>query len=67
LATKGGWSSAPIHIEAIGRNGVVLAADSMIYKMTDSPGDARVSGGLLYISPAEVAHLSKVRVGFGSH
>ena len=45
----------------------MLAADSMIYKMTDSPGDARVSGGLLYISPAEVAHLSKVRVGFGSH
>jgi hypothetical protein len=65
--SKGDFADATLRIEAVSANGVVLGTDSMVYRITILPEPHRVTGGLRSLSPAEVAHMATVRVGFTDH
>lgn len=61
------YSRAVLRIQAVGANGVVIASDSMLYDITNPPRDQKVSGGLYGLTPAEMSHVAKVRIGFLIH
>jgi hypothetical protein len=64
IAEEGMHFAAPVRVEALGANGVVLRSDTIPFVFKLSREDHRIVGALDHLSPAEIAHVARVRVGF---
>lgn len=66
-ASGGNISPGWLYMEAVGGNGVVLKRDSISFRFAISAPGQRVNAALNYLSPDEIKHVTKLRVGFLPH